>query len=196
MHRKPDRHGGGDGGRVPSVSGRALRCGPVLPGGTLGRAPPRSLTPGSSGWQLASLEAAAQEGGELGGLLWHPPPLSLSSCPGSVSQRREQNVYKPLPLFEAHFRSTRELLRRKAITLLSIKQNKHHNGTECPPQKRFKAPAPTPDARWGAGTGSKPGGAAQWWVSRHSGHQKGQRESPHPLLARPPDSSQRVPNLS
>lgn len=95
--------------------GQVLRCGPVLPGGTLGRAPPRSLTPGSSGWQLASLEAAAQEGGELGGLLWHtPPPLSLSSCPGSVSQRREQNVYKPLPLFEAHFRSTRELLPKQS----------------------------------------------------------------------------------
>lgn len=84
---------------------------------------------------------------------------------------------------EAHVSSCRS----KAITLLSIKQNKHHNGTECPPQKRFKAPTPTLDARWGAGTGSKPGGAAQWWVSRHSGHQKGQKAltpSWHGLLTR------------
>lgn len=39
---------------------------------------------------------------------------------------------------EAHVSSCRS----KAITLLSIKQNKHHKGTECPPQKRFKAPTP------------------------------------------------------
>lgn len=124
---------------------------------------------GSSGWQPANLEEEAQEGGKLGGLLSRAPlPLSLSSCPGSVRQRREQSVYQPLPLFEAHFRSTRELLPKKSnhSTFKKTKQTSQWRRVSTP-ESVLKPSLPV--ARWGAGTGSKPGGAAQRWVSRHPG---------------------------
>lgn len=91
---------------------------PLRAGAPRGHARPRTSPQPHAGLQRL---AAGQSGGGGAGrrragrfTLAHPPPLSLSSCPGSVSQRREQNVYKPLPLFEAHFRSTRELLPKQS----------------------------------------------------------------------------------
>lgn len=177
MDRTPDRRRLAPGqrptGLVPSTPLQGLRAGApaACSAAELGLVAAHFLAPRTGLQRLATGQRGGRGAGrrQAGRFAFpRPPPLSLSSCPGSVRQRREQSVYQPLPLFEAHFRSTRELLPKKSnhSTFKKTKQTSQWRRVSTP-ESVLKPSLPV--ARWGAGTGSKPGGAAQRWVSRHPG---------------------------
>lgn len=148
VDRKPDRHGGWAPRRcpvslVPTTTLWGLRA--STPEGTLCHCEPGSglhhttcRPQGSSTWQLANLEEEGAGRRQAGQFIFTPPPLSLSALGLSMSQWREQSVYK------SHS-SLRELLlsscRKKATTPLSKNKTNITEGA-VHPQKVFQSLVP------------------------------------------------------